>query len=226
MRPRASAPCSCAMACPLNRWCTAPGTSMAAAPVPRACCSPPASARPASLGAISRRWIACARCATASGKRCRANSEIACGSTDIPPIACRTRRNHRHDEEMLDRALLTLADERGSGQDHGEHGEIVDDLHHRGEPARLEVRVELCAGHDLDRGAHQSLASGDELRDIVDDDVLDVGHAIEGLGHGSGIYVDLNRRLAPRENILLKLWGNFDDEDEKIRIHSCIDFSS
>src|SRR5215470_11047918 len=53
---------------------------------------------------------------------------------------------------MLDRALLALADERSSGQDYGEHGEIVDDLHHRVEPARLQVRVELCAGHDLDRG--------------------------------------------------------------------------
>src|SRR5262249_4356692 len=85
------------------------------------------------------------------------------------------------------------------------------------------VRVELCAGHDLDRGTHQSFASGDELRDIVDDDVLDVGHAIERLGHGSGIYVDLNRRLPPLENIRLELRGNFDDEDKTLRIHRCID---
>src|SRR5262245_59465060 len=62
-----------------------------------------------------------------------------------------------------------------------------------------------------------------ELCDVVDDHVLDVGHAIEGLGHGSGIYVDLNRRLPPRENILLKLWGNFNDEDKTLRIHRCID---
>src|SRR5215470_16591878 len=124
---------------------------------------------------------------------------------------------------MLDRALLALADERGSGQDYGEHGEIVDDLHHRGEPARFQVRVELCAGHDLDRRTHQPLASADELRDVVDDDALDVGHAIEGLGHGSGIYVDLNRRLPPRENVLLKLWGNFNYEDKTLRIHRCID---
>src|SRR5262249_34576805 len=131
--------------------------------------------------------------------------------------------NHGHDEKMLDRALLALADERSSGQDHGEHGEIVDDLHHRGEPARLQVRIELCTGHDLDRGTHQSFASADELRDIVDDDVLDVGHAIERLGHGSGIYVDLNRGLPPLENVLLEFWGNFDDEDKTLRIHRCID---
>src|SRR5215471_10940178 len=68
---------------------------------------------------------------------------------------------------MLDRALLALADERGSGQDHGEHGEIVDDLHHRGEPARLQVRVELCARDYFDRQAHQSFAPGDELCDVV-----------------------------------------------------------
>src|SRR5262249_48032864 len=129
----------------------------------------------------------------------------------------------RHDEKMLDRALLALADERSSGQDYGEHGEIVDDLHHRVEPARFQVRIELCAGHDLDRGTHQSFASGDEFRDVVDDDVLDVGHAIEGLGHGGAIYVDLNRRLPPRKDVLLKLWGNFNDEDKTLRIHRCID---
>src|SRR5215813_10034315 len=108
---------------------------------------------------------------------------------------------------MLDRALLALADERGSGQDHGEHGEIVDDLHHRGEPARLEVRVELCARDYFDRQAHQSFAPGDELGDVVDDHVLDVGHAIKRLGHGGGIYVDLNRGLPPLENIRLEFWG-------------------
>src|SRR5262249_56689086 len=110
---------------------------------------------------------------------------------------------------MLDRALLALADERSSGQDYGEHGEIVDDLHHRVEPARFQVRIELCAGHDLDRGTHQSFASGDEFRDVVDDDVLDVGHAIEGLGHGGAIYVDLNPTAAAPKGCPPETLGEF-----------------
>ena len=44
------------------------------------------------------------------------------------------RRHNRHDKQMLDRALLALADERGAGQDHREHGDVVDDLHDGGEP--------------------------------------------------------------------------------------------
>ncbi len=125
---------------------------------------------------------------------------------------------------MLDRALLALADERRAGQDYGQHSEVVDHLHHRGEPARLQIRVELCANNHFDRRTHQSFASGDELCDVVDDDVLDVGLAIEGLGNRGGIYVDLNRGLPPGKNIRLELWGNFNDKNEALRIHRCVDF--
>ena len=34
---------------------------------------------------------------------------------------------------MLDRPLLALADERGAGENYGQHGDIVDHLHYRGE---------------------------------------------------------------------------------------------
>ena len=43
-----------------------------------------------------------------------------------------------------------------------------------------------------------SFASGDELRHIVIDNVLDVSHAIEGLGSRGGIDIDLNRKSAVR----------------------------
>src|SRR3546814_7618063 len=32
-----------------------------------------------------------------------------------------------HDQQMLDRAVLALADQRGAGEDDGEHGHVVDD---------------------------------------------------------------------------------------------------
>ena len=38
--------------------------------------------------------------------------------------------NDGHDEQMLDRTLLALANERGAGEHDGNHGEIADDLHH------------------------------------------------------------------------------------------------
>ena len=78
--------------------------------------------------------------------------------------------------------------------------------------------------HHFDRLTAPSFASSYELCHIVDDNVLDVSHAIEGLGNRGGIDIDLNGRLPPSENILLKLWGNLDDEKETLRIHRRVDF--
>ena len=125
---------------------------------------------------------------------------------------------------MLDGALLALADQRRTGQDHGDHGEIVDDLHHRSEPARLQIRIELCMRNHLDQSTRQSFPSRHELGHIVDDHVLDVGHPVEGLGNRGCIDVDLNGRLPPGKNIRLELRGNFDDIHEPLRIHPRIDF--
>ena len=44
-------------------------------------------------------------------------------------------RRHRHHQQVLDRAVLALADQRGAGQHDRQHGDVVDDLHHRAEPA-------------------------------------------------------------------------------------------
>ena len=44
---------------------------------------------------------------------------------------------HRHDQQMVHRAMLALAHERGAGEDDGQHGHIVDDPHDAGEPGRV-----------------------------------------------------------------------------------------
>src|SRR5262249_15964857 len=125
---------------------------------------------------------------------------------------------------MLDRALLALPDERRPRYDHGQHRKIADDLDDWGEPTGIQIRIELCAGNHFYRRAYQSFTSRNEFGRVIDDDVLDVGHAIENLSYRGGIYIDLNRRLPPGKNIRLKLWGKFNDVNEALRIHRCVHF--
>jgi len=40
-----------------------------------------------------------------------------------------------------------------------------------------------------------------------EDDVLDVGHPVEGLGGRRRVNIDLNRSLPAGKNIVLELWG-------------------
>ena len=63
------------------------------------------------------------------------------------------RRHDRHDEQVLDRALLALADQRGTGQDHGEQRDLIDDLRHRRKPRGLQIRIEIRAHDEVDRRA-------------------------------------------------------------------------
>ena len=49
-------------------------------------------------------------------------------------------RGHRHDQQMLDGAALALADQRGAGEDDRQRRDVVDHLHHRGEPGRIVFR--------------------------------------------------------------------------------------
>ena len=57
---------------------------------------------------------------------------------------------------------------------------------------QLDFKFGLNFAH-LDRRTRQSVASRDELGHISDDDILDVGHPVEGQGNRSGVYIDLNR---------------------------------
>ena len=121
-------------------------------------------------------------------------------------------RRHRHRQEMLDRPMLALANERGAGQNDREHGDVADDLHHRGEPFRLEIGVEHDAESEVDRLNFRSAqgcggscsACGVGLHHLVDD-LLQVGPAIAGLRDRRRIHIDLDARIAVRDDVL----GNF-----------------
>ena len=88
----------------------------------------------------------------------------------------------------------SLADQRGAGQDDGQHGDVVDDLHQRAEPGLGQVGVEAHAY----RQAHRRLGAGAvaacELVDLVGDDLLDVVAAGEGLAHAGGVHIELDLR--------------------------------
>ena len=50
-----------------------------------------------------------------------------------------------HDQQMLDGAVLALADDGRAHQHDGQDGDVGGDLHHRGEPRRIVVGVEVQA---------------------------------------------------------------------------------
>ena len=117
-----------------------------------------------------------------------------------------------------------LANQRSAGENHGDHGEIADDLHHRGEPTRFQIRIELYSRNHLDRWTGQSFALRYEVGHIVDDNGLDFSHAVEGMGNRGGVDIDLDRRPPPGDNIRLELRRSLDDEKETFRIHRPVGF--
>lgn len=59
---------------------------------------------------------------------------------------------HRHNQKMLDCSMLPFPHHRGTDQNDGEDGDIVDDAHAGREADGFEVRVEHRADHRLDGG--------------------------------------------------------------------------
>src|SRR5262249_53157486 len=122
------------------------------------------------------------------------------------------RWHDRHDQQMLDCSLLTLAYERRSSQDHSERGDVVDDLHDRGEPIGIEVRIEIGVDYDINGGAHGRLRAVQEFGRLVRNDGLDVDGAIACLGHCGGVDIQLQGGPAAGQQVGLE--GGWDVQDE------------
>jgi hypothetical protein len=123
----------------------------------------------------------------------------------------------------LDRAVLALANQRGSGQDQGDQGDTVDDRHHPGEPGLLQGRVEAHPRHEIDRRRCAAPAALNELRHLTDDDLLRVAAAREGLAHARRIHVELDFRTSVAQDVALKVNGNDECKSELAAIHARID---
>ena len=119
--------------------------------------------------------------------------------------------------------MLAFAQQRGAGEDDGQDGDVVDDLDHPEEPATFQVAVEQ-------RAAGQT---GDLVRALLGgvvqfalENPADVAGAHEGLTHGRGIDIDLQRRLAPGQQIGLEVGRHIDHEGVapavQCRVHVCI----
>ncbi len=73
---------------------------------------------------------------TCSRPRTTRFSEMPAASSTTAPIdqtlaSMISRGRDGHDQQVLDGAVLALADQRRAGEDDGQHGHVVDDLHQR-----------------------------------------------------------------------------------------------
>src|SRR5262245_9686334 len=73
----------------------------------------------------------------------------------------------RHHQQMLDRTLLALANQRGSAEDDGEHGQTIDDLYDRVEPAWHHVGIEHASDDQIDRCFAAAFTPSSEVVDLV-----------------------------------------------------------
>ena len=52
-------------------------------------------------------------------------------------------RGEWHHQQMLDRAVLALTDQGRTGEEHGDEGDAIDELHHGHEGGNVEIRIKL-----------------------------------------------------------------------------------
>lgn len=129
-------------------------------------------------------------------------------------------RGQRHHQQMLDGAVLTLADHRCAGENDGQGGDAVDQLHHRTEPHRVQIRIEEHVHFGFDRQDRVCAMVLDEGRDLAVGDDMDITVAEEGLRHTRGVNVDLDRRLAPGQHVALEIGRDVENKGVEAYIHA------
>ena len=75
-------------------------------------------------------------------------------------------RRQRHDQQMIHRAVLALADDSRAGQDDRKHRDAVDDPHDTGEPGRRDIWVKGDADVEVDRRARHGLGTREKVVDL------------------------------------------------------------
>ena len=130
----------------------------------------------------------------------------------------------RHDQQMLQIAVLPLAQHRGAAEENRQNRDIVDDLVDRDEPALLHVGIEARPGFQLRHRRVIALATAlPEGIDRAGDDALDVARATAGLAHGGRVGDDFNYGLGVALQVLLEFLRQVHNEGVSPRIHVAID---
>ena len=88
--------------------------------------------------------------------------------------------------------MLALAQESGTGQNDSEHGDIINQLGESPEPRLLQIGIEAGPEGQINRWWRGITVSLQEAVDLVQDDLLDVTAAAEGLCHPCRIDIQLN----------------------------------
>src|SRR5690606_35256535 len=113
-------------------------------------------------------------------------------------------RSDRHHEQMLDRAMLALANESRARQYDGQHGDVVDHLHDAAEPAPVERWIEAISHCEVDGDGRIATIALDESCRLLRDDRLDIAAARECLADARSIDVELNGGAAACQNVPLE----------------------
>ena len=121
---------------------------------------------------------------------------------------------------MLDGAVLALADQRRAGEDDGEHGHVIDDLHDRAEPRLVELGIEAYPERQIDRQLRNLAITLREGAHLVAHDGLDIAAAGESLAHARGIDVELDRWPPPRQQVALEVGRDVEGEGVEAGIHA------
>jgi len=101
-----------------------------------------------------------------------------------------------------------------------EHGDVVDNLHNRGEPGLGEVLVEQDARREIRRQGRNGAVSLYEVAYLVTGNALDVSGSDKCLTYKRGVHIELYRRLPPGDDVSLEVGGYFERKAIEPGIHA------
>ena len=113
---------------------------------------------------------------------------------------------------MLNGPVLALADQRRPGKHDRQHGDVVDNRHHRAKAGRFQIRVKAHTHFQRHRRLIVVTVTRHKAVHLAADDILDIAVAGKGLAHPRGIDVNLYIRLPTGQHITLKIRWNVHGE--------------
>ena len=98
----------------------------------------------------------------------------------------------RHHQQMLDGAVLSLADERGAREHDRQHGDLSHQARDFAKPDSFEIGIEHGAQREIDGQRGRRTIAAEEIGDLAGNDALDITAAREGLPYARRIDIELN----------------------------------